>query len=152
MPYKPASPRGILLENPHHNSTCISNSFRACYLPHPSHSYLCNNPGNIIWRAELLKLRPMEFSPAPYHIISAQHFQAQFLFYPQADTQLSKLERNNSEHRFTFTEFWRKWIHISGRVHKTQTSPSTNYDWRQLWGGKKKDNQQDYLIFVPEGI
>jgi hypothetical protein len=41
---------------------------------------------------------------------------------------------------------------MSGRVHKTQTSPSTNYDWRQLWGGKKKDNQQDYLILVPEGI
>jgi hypothetical protein len=47
----------------------------------------------------------MQFSPALYYIISAHHFQAQFLFFPQTDTQLSKLERKNSEHRFTFTEF-----------------------------------------------
>jgi hypothetical protein len=67
LPSTPGSPQWALsLRVPHQNPIHASLLPHSCYMPRPSHSH---HPHNIGWRAQIMKLLIMKFSPLPWYLV-----------------------------------------------------------------------------------
>ena len=80
---------------PHQNPVYISPLSHTCYMPRLFHSSLFDNPNNIWWGIQIIKLLIGQFSPLPcYHVpIRPKYFpQHPILQHPQS-TSLPNCER-----------------------------------------------------------